>query len=96
MSAIQVRYLKLTKGSLSNQVRCVNTVPSSSTETLRMMTGLQYAGTIKGKLDGTAYPQGTGTEYPPDRLGLAHSSGGLGSGDEDGSLSWIGEIFMTE
>lgn len=60
--------------NLSNKVRCVNTVPSSSTETLRMMTGLEYAGSIKGKLDGTAYPQGTGTEYPPDRLGLAHSS----------------------
>lgn len=50
----QHRYLKLNKDSPSNKVRCVNTVPSSSTETLRIMTGLEYAGIIKGKLDGTA------------------------------------------
>lgn len=74
MSAIKERYPRLTKNSPSNKVKCANTVPSSSTETLRMMTGLEYAGSIKGRLDGTAYPQGTGTEYPPDKLGLAHSS----------------------
>lgn len=81
-------------------------LPSSSMERCRMMTGVVYAGVRSGTPEGVAYPQGTGTEYPDVMPSCASASCSLGSAGEDAEgrgacccsscCSWIGEMSITE
>lgn len=65
------------------------TLPSSSMERCRMMTGVVQAGVMSGTPEGVAQPHGTGTEYPevtPGELGWiswTSPSRSFGSVDEE-------------